>query len=58
MAFQATDWVDDNTSSTAPSEGDSKKISNCPPVGLVAKIRACNTRVSLAHKPSTPPSAK
>ena len=46
--------VDDNTSSTAPSAGDSKKISSCPPVGLVAKIRACNTRVSLAHKPSTP----
>ena len=56
MTFHVTGSREANTCSTVPRAGANKKISNCPPVVLEAKIRACKTLVSLAHRPSAPPS--
>ena len=54
MAFQRQGSELASTASMGADSGDNRNTSNPPPVVLVAKILACNTFVSLAHRPSTP----
>ena len=54
IAFQRQGSELESTDSMGADAGDNRNTSSPPPVVFVAKILACNTLVSLAHRPSTP----